>query len=213
MFAGRLDDGLAGLVERSVDPVVGSGVGRLDESLQLQWQQSVQKRGISRWILFHLSNLRTVSAHNLWENLFYFLSKHLFSCRIFYKWWLLLLGSCSLSTVSTINKLVLRFLRRSGRRCPRWCCSGLRVRVSSSSAACGPCGAGRSSAPRSPLDSAAQSPDWGRNPPSVSAGSPASRPDTRHWPDDLQGTTFNYYSRAQMTPERGRNSLHFIHIF
>lgn len=36
VFAGGLDDGLAGLVERAVDPVVSSGVSRLDQCLQLQ---------------------------------------------------------------------------------------------------------------------------------------------------------------------------------
>lgn len=36
VFAGSLDDRLAGLVERPVDPVVGSRVGRLDQWLQLQ---------------------------------------------------------------------------------------------------------------------------------------------------------------------------------
>ncbi|TNN27630.1 hypothetical protein EYF80_062222 [Liparis tanakae] len=33
---GRLDHRLTRLVERSVDPVVGAGVGRLDQRLQLQ---------------------------------------------------------------------------------------------------------------------------------------------------------------------------------
>lgn len=40
VFAGGLDDGLAGLIERSVDPVIGSGVSRLDQSLQLKRKQS-----------------------------------------------------------------------------------------------------------------------------------------------------------------------------
>lgn len=35
VLAGGLDDGLAGLVERSVDAVIGSGVSRLDQCLQL----------------------------------------------------------------------------------------------------------------------------------------------------------------------------------
>ena len=36
VLAGSLDDGLAGLVESSVNTVVGSGVGFLDESLELR---------------------------------------------------------------------------------------------------------------------------------------------------------------------------------
>ncbi len=43
VFAGCLDDGLAGLVERSVDAVVGSGVGRLNQSLQLQRKRTFRK--------------------------------------------------------------------------------------------------------------------------------------------------------------------------
>lgn len=36
VFAGGLDDGLAGLVEGPVDAVVGSGVGLLDQTLELR---------------------------------------------------------------------------------------------------------------------------------------------------------------------------------
>lgn len=38
VFAGGLDHGLAGLIERTVNPVVGSRVRRLDQGLQLQWK-------------------------------------------------------------------------------------------------------------------------------------------------------------------------------
>lgn len=47
VFARSLDDGLAGLVERPVDPVVGSRVGRLDQRLQLRQQQKFGKHSIS----------------------------------------------------------------------------------------------------------------------------------------------------------------------
>lgn len=40
MFAGGLDDGLAGLIERSVDAVVGSGVSFLDQSLELKMEDT-----------------------------------------------------------------------------------------------------------------------------------------------------------------------------
>lgn len=36
VFAGSLDDGLTGLVERSVDAIVGSGVGFLHQVLELR---------------------------------------------------------------------------------------------------------------------------------------------------------------------------------
>lgn len=88
---------------------------------------------------------------------------------------------------SSVQCLSLVFLQRSGSCCPP-CCCGRRVRSSSGSAACGLCGAGRSSGTRSPPGSAAQSPGSTRSPPSASAGSPASRPDTRHWPGGLHGT-------------------------
>lgn len=87
---------------------------------------------------------------------------------------------------SSVQCLSLAFLQRSDSCCPP-CCCGRRVRSSSGSAACGLCGAGRSSGPRSPPGSAAQSPGSARSPPSASAGSPASRPDIRHWPGGLHG--------------------------
>lgn len=40
VFAGGLDDGLAGLIERSVDAVVGSGVSFLDQSLELKMEDT-----------------------------------------------------------------------------------------------------------------------------------------------------------------------------
>lgn len=88
---------------------------------------------------------------------------------------------------SSVQCLSLAFLQRSGSCCPL-CCCGRRVRSSSGSAACGLCGAGRSSGPRSLPGSAAQSPGSVRSPPSASAGSPASRLDTRHWLGGLRGT-------------------------
>ena len=47
VFAGGLDHGLAGLVERPVDPVVGSRVGRLDQSLQLQRKAKFRETVVS----------------------------------------------------------------------------------------------------------------------------------------------------------------------
>lgn len=88
---------------------------------------------------------------------------------------------------SSVQCLSLVFLQRSGSCCPP-CCCGHRVRSSSGSAACGLCGAGRSSGPRSPPGSAAQSPGSARSPPSASAGSLASRPGTHHWPGGLRRT-------------------------
>lgn len=44
VLAGCLDDGLAGLVERPVDAVVGPGVSLLDQGLQL-WDRDTTSQG------------------------------------------------------------------------------------------------------------------------------------------------------------------------
>lgn len=105
---------------------------------------------------------------------------------------------------SSVQCLSPAFLQRFGSCCPP-CCCGHRVRSSSGSAACGLCGAGQSSGPRSLPGSAARSPGSVRSPPSASAGSPASRPDTRRWPGGLRGTVSkrNYKGLISFTGHLG----------
>lgn len=76
-------------------------------------------------------------------------------------------------------------LPRPGRHCQQQRC-GHCGRFASGSAVCGLCDGGRSSVTQSPSDSEGRSPDWVKNPPSASAGSPTSPLDTLHWPDDLK---------------------------
>lgn len=213
VFARSLNDGLAGLIKRPVNPVVTSWISRLDQSLELQWENKCSEKN-TEWqaagfYLFFYILLTTNQWHAVrknivlpeWHDNSENLSLHFLCLQnyiIVYLNYILLQICCCAVFITKLRSFTSRakptplVLRRSGRRC-RWRCSGHRVRFSSDSAAFGLCGAGRSTGPRSPSGSEARSLDWERNLPSAFAGSPASPPGILRWPDALHSTTSIYY--------------------